>query len=67
VLPNTVELRQLVEEEDAEMQKAHLIGAAARRKIDDSRILAEAIVKHLELCRLEVHRPPEERWHSTPG
>jgi hypothetical protein len=33
--------------------------------IEASHAIAEAIVKHLELCRLEVHRPPEERWHST--
>jgi hypothetical protein len=35
--------------------------------IETARIMAEAIVKHLELCRLEIRRPPEERWHSTRG
>jgi hypothetical protein len=35
--------------------------------IEGSRLLAEAIVKHLKLCRLDIRRPPPGPGHSTPG
>jgi hypothetical protein len=34
--------------------------------VEASQTLAEAVVKHLELCRLEIRRPEPDRWHSFP-
>jgi hypothetical protein len=39
----------------------------AHLSIEASRSLAEAIVKHLELCRLDIRKPTPRRGHSTPG
>ena len=37
-----------------------------RRTITDATILAEAIVKHLELCGAEIGKRPPRPTHSTP-
>jgi hypothetical protein len=37
------------------------------RKLDDSKILAEAIVQHLELCGVEFGRKPPPALHATDG
>jgi hypothetical protein len=33
--------------------------------VEASRALAEAVVRYLELCKLEIRRPPPGRGHST--
>jgi hypothetical protein len=38
-----------------------------RRTIADSAILVEAIVKHLELCGVEIGKRLPRPMHSTPG
>jgi hypothetical protein len=37
-----------------------------RRSLDDARILAQAIVEHIERCGIECRRRPPARWHSWP-